>query len=74
MYFRHAVLRAAWFEWHGVAALAVSTVDTVLEFETRMLAVTERIAHVFLFVNMGILLALVGQALLAWGDRPSATG
>lgn len=72
----------AWFEWHGVAVLfiaglllaevVVSTVDTVLEFDTRLLPVTERVAHVFLFVNLGILVTLVGQALLAWGDRPSA--
>ena len=71
----------AWFEWHGLAAVfiaallltevLISTVDTVLELDTRVLPVTERIAHVFLFVNMGIVVTLVGQALLAWGRLPS---
>lgn len=66
----------AWFEWHGLAALAIaalllaelamSTVDTVLELDTRVLPVTERVAHVLLFVNFGVLTALLGQALLAW--------
>lgn len=62
----------AWFEWHGLLAVAVgalllaelvvSTVDTVLELDTRVLPVTERIAHVLLFVNFGIVIALLGQA------------
>lgn len=72
----------AWFEWHGLAALAIaalliaemaiSTIDTVLEFDTRLLPVSERVAHVLLFVNFGIVLALLGQTLLAWLKLPSA--
>jgi hypothetical protein len=72
----------AWWEWHGVAALAigallaaelvVSTIDTVVEVDTRILPVTERVLHVFLFVNMGIVLTLVGQALLRWWQLPTA--
>ena len=71
----------AWFEWHGAAALfiaglvaaelLISTVDQALEFDTRLLPVTERVAHVVLFVNMGIVVTLVGQALLAWRGLPS---
>lgn len=71
----------AWFEWHGAAALviaallagelAISTIDQALEFDTRLLPVTERVAHVVLFVNMGIVVALLGQALLAWGRLPT---
>lgn len=71
----------AWFEWHGLLALlvaalllaelVVSTVDTVLELDTRVLPVTERIAHVLLFVNFGIVMALLGLALLAWGKLPT---
>ncbi len=72
----------AWYQWHGLAALfiavlllaelAVSTIDTVLELDTRLLPASERVAHVLLFVNFGIVLTLVGQALLAWGRLPSA--
>jgi len=71
----------AWFEWHGLAALAIaalllaemliSTLDTVLEFDTRLLPVSERIAHVLLFVNFGIVLTLLGQTLLAWQSLPN---
>jgi hypothetical protein len=71
----------AWFEWHGLAALAIaalllaemtiSTIDTVLEFDTRLLPVSERIAHVLLFVNFGIVLALLGQTLLRWMQQPT---
>lgn len=74
-------LALAWFEWHGLAALAIaalllaelliSTRDTVLEFDTRLLPVSERVAHVLLFVNFGIVLALLGQALLGWIRLPS---
>lgn len=74
-------LALAWFEWHGTAALAIaalllaelliSTVDTVIEVDTRVLPVTERVLHVALFVNMGVVLALVGQALLAWWPLPT---
>lgn len=74
-------LALAWFEWHGLAALAIaalllaelaiSTVDTVIEVETRILPVSERVLHVFLFVNMGVVVTLVGQALLAWWPLPT---
>jgi hypothetical protein len=66
----------AWYEWHGWAAyliagvvlleLLVSTVDTVLEWDTRVLPVTERVMHVLLFVNSGIIVVLLGQALMQW--------
>ncbi|MES2319929.1 MAG: hypothetical protein V4631_20810 [Pseudomonadota bacterium] len=74
-------LALAWYQWHGVAALAIgalllaelviSTVDTVIEVDTRVLPVSERILHVFLFVNMGVVVTLVGQALLAWTRLPT---
>ena len=74
-------LALAWFEWHGTTALAIaalllaelfiSTVDTVIEVDTRVLPVTERVLHVALFVNMGVVLVLVGQALLAWWPLPA---
>ncbi|MDQ1920404.1 hypothetical protein [Massilia pseudoviolaceinigra] len=72
----------AWFEWHGVFALAIgallvlelaiSTVDQVLEVDIRTLPPTERAAHVVLFVNLGIIIALLGQQLLAWAALPPA--
>lgn len=71
----------AWFEWHGVAALLIagllltelliSGVDTVIEFDTRTLPVPERVLHYFLFINLGVVITLVGQALLAWGALPT---
>ncbi|HEY0065393.1 MAG TPA: hypothetical protein VGC21_24970 [Telluria sp.] len=72
----------AWFEWHGAAALLiaaillaetlVSTVDMVVEIDTRILPRSERVLHVLLFTNFGIVLVLVGQALLGWWDLPTA--
>ena len=72
----------AWAEWHGALALAIaallaaelaiSTVDQVLELDIRLLPVTERAAHAVLFVNLGIIIALLGQQLLAWAALPSA--
>ena len=74
-------LALAWWEWHGLLAVAiillllaefaVSTIDTIVELDTRILPVTERCAHVLLFVNFGILIALLGQALLTWGQQPT---
>ena len=72
----------AWFEWHGgyawwiallfLAELLVSMRDSVIEGDTRVLPVSERIIHVLLFVNLGIVMSLVAQALLAWGAQPAA--
>ena len=71
----------AWYEWHGWTALAIaalllaelliSTIDTVIEVDTRVLPVSERVLHVLLFVNMGVVVTLVGQALLAWWPLPT---
>ena len=54
-----------------LAEIALSNVDTVIELDTRSLPVTERVAHVLLFVNFGIIFALLGQQLLAWGRLPT---
>ncbi len=72
----------AWYEWHGawaaaiialfVAEVVIDLVDTVLELGTRTLPVTERILHVFLFINLGIVLALLGLAVAGWIAQPSA--
>lgn len=70
----------AWYEWRGLfawaivalflAELCISTIDTVLEFDTRVLPVTERVMHVMLFINFGIVLALLAPALLGWMQLP----
>lgn len=71
----------AWFEWHGLAALLIgalllgefliSLVDMVIEPEVRPLPPSERVAHVVLLVNLGVIAALVGQAVLAWLSQPT---
>lgn len=72
----------AWAEWHGWWVMAivllfglelwVSTIDTIVEWETRILPKTERIEHVALFVNLGIVMALLGQVMLGWAHQPTA--
>ena len=71
----------AWFEWHGMFAWAIvalflaeqciSTINTVLEGSVRVLPVTERVMHVMLFVNFGIVLALLAPVLMAWMQLPN---
>ncbi|MES3024869.1 MAG: hypothetical protein V4857_25135 [Pseudomonadota bacterium] len=71
----------AWWEPGGVfswaiaalflAELIVSTVDTVLEVKIRVLPVSERILHVLLFVNLGIVMTLLAQVLPGWAARDS---
>jgi phosphatidylglycerophosphate synthase len=75
-------LSLAWFEWHGAAVwwiaalylgeVAVSARDVVIEGETRVLPKPERVLHLFLFMNLGALVVLVGQALLGWHGLPAA--
>jgi phosphatidylglycerophosphate synthase len=72
----------AWFEWHGAAAwwiallflgeILVSARDVVIEGNTRVLPKPERVLHLFLFMNLGALVVLVGQVLLAWHALPAA--
>ncbi len=71
----------AWFEWHGVLAwwiaalllaeVLVSSRDVVVEGDIRVLPVSERLLHLFLFINLGIVIALVGHALLWWHAAPA---
>lgn len=66
----------AWFEWHGawgwaIAALLLAEVlvlarDVIVEGATRVLPVPERVIHLLLFISLGMLLTLVGYALLWW--------
>jgi hypothetical protein len=69
----------AFGEWGGLwawcivalllAELLVSTVDSVLEVEIRVLPVSERVLHVLLLVNFGIVITLLAQVLPAWSMR-----
>jgi hypothetical protein len=72
----------AWFEWHGAAAwwiallylaeVLVSARDVVIEGDTRVLPKAERVLHLFLFMNLGALVVLVGQAVWGWSAAPAA--
>lgn len=74
-------LALAWLEWHGlfvwiIAGLLlgetlVTTRDTVIEVPTRVLPVTERVAHVLLLINLGIVIALVAMRLKTWASLPT---
>ena len=71
----------AWFAWHGavaavIAALLVAEIgitawDEFVENRTRVLPQNERVLHVFLTLNLGLLIALLVPLLLAWGRRPT---
>ncbi len=72
----------AWFEWHGAAVwwiallylgeVLVSVRDVVIEGNTRVLPKPERVLHLFLFMNLGALVVVVGQALSGWHALPTA--
>lgn len=53
------------------AALLVSARDVVVEGEVRALPASERFLHLFLFMNLGVMYTLTGQALLAWHALPA---
>lgn len=72
----------AWWQWQGryawlIAALAgtelcVTTRAAVVGRNTRVWSVSEQLSHVFLHINMGILLSLLYGELLRWGRLPDA--
>jgi phosphatidylglycerophosphate synthase len=71
----------AWFEWHGqwawwivalfLGEVLVSARDVVVEGDTRVLPVPERVLHLFLFMNLGAMIVLVGAALFEWSAEPA---
>jgi hypothetical protein len=71
----------AWRQWQGplawcIAALligevVVSCYDALVEGATRVLPPTERVLHVLLFVNLGVLISLLVQALAGWHRLPA---
>ena len=72
----------AWFEWHGAAVwwiallylgeVLVSACDVLIEGDTRVLPAPERVLHLFLFMNLGALVVLVGQASIGWHALPTS--
>ena len=72
----------AWFSWHGVAAMVIAAViaaevvittwDEFVENRTRVLPQNERVLHVVLTLNLGLLIALLVPILLEWGKLPTA--
>jgi len=80
--FALAFISLGWYEWHGawawwivllyVLEVVVSARDLVVEGNTRVLPKPERVLHLFLFMNLGVLLVLVGGRLFAWQALPTA--
>ena len=72
----------AWSVWHGVAALAIAALvaaevvvtatDELVENRIRVLPQNERVLHVFLTLNLGLIVAVLVPVLRAWGDQPTA--
>jgi hypothetical protein len=65
----------AWYEWHGAWCggsprccweVMVSARDVIVEGDTRLLPVSERVLHLLLFISLGVLITLVGYALVWW--------
>ncbi|HEX2567555.1 MAG TPA: hypothetical protein VHL85_11905 [Burkholderiales bacterium] len=80
----YAVLMAGvgCFEWHGAAALVltallllevlITALDEAVENRIRVLPQNERVLHVLLTLNLGIVIALLAPMLFEWSSYPSA--
>lgn len=66
----------AWYQWHGawiwfiaallLAEVIVSAYDVIVEGDTRVLPVPESVLHLLLFISLGVLITLIGYALVWW--------
>jgi uncharacterized protein len=71
----------AWNEWHGMLALAIAALvlaevlvtasDEFVENHSRVLPNNERVLHVFLTLNLGLIIALLVPTLLQWSADPT---
>jgi hypothetical protein len=71
-----------WLAWHGAAALVIAAllalellitaVDEAVENRIRVLPQNERVLHVFLTLNLGIMIALLAPLLMEWSSEPTA--
>ena len=80
----YAVLFAglAWFAWHGAAAaiivallaaeVVVTVLDELVENRSRVLPQNERVLHIFITLNFGVLVALAVPVLVEWSQYPAA--
>jgi hypothetical protein len=72
----------AWHAWHGALAAVialllgaevfVTATDEWVENHSRVLPSNERVLHVFLTLNLGLLIAVLVPVLLAWSSQPTA--
>ena len=72
----------AWFAWHGamawiVAALVVSEIfitacDEFVENRIRVLPQNERVLHLFLALNVGLIAAVMAASIFSWSAEPTA--
>jgi AcrR family transcriptional regulator len=72
----------AWFALHGawaallcmvlVGEVIVTACDEFVENRTRVLPQNERVLHVFLTLNLGVLIVLLAPQLAAWFAQPTA--
>ena len=75
-------LALGWYAWQGAFALvigallllevAVTATDELVENHTRVLPQNERVLHVFLTLNYGLIIALLVPTLLEWSALRTA--
>jgi hypothetical protein len=71
-----------WLAWQGAAAvvigavlgaeIVISTIDEFVENRVRVLPQNERVLHVLLLLNTGVLAALLFPVLIEWHASPTA--
>lgn len=72
----------AWYEFHGAAAafiaavvlgeVVVTSCDEYIENRIRVLPQNERVLHVFLTLNLGMIIAVLAPTLVEWAKLPTA--
>lgn len=76
------LLGLPWLAWHGAAAgfiaallateVGITAWDEYVENRTRVLPQNERVLHLFLTINLGVIIAVLYPLLREWGSRPTA--
>jgi hypothetical protein len=71
-----------WYAWQGAFAMVIGALlllevgitatDELVENHTRVLPQNERVMHVFLTLNYGLIIALLLPTLLEWAELPTA--
>ena len=75
------LLGLPWFAWHGAAAgfiaallateVCITAWDEYVENRSRVLPQNERVLHLFLAVNLGVIIAVLYPLLREWGSHPT---